>query len=391
MAIYLLNADLGAPRSSTLAQALRTAIPDLITINTIDDALHGPQTSNGPSYLLLLAPPNGAKTLEQLAETAARYRDRIFFIMIGDEISASEYKSLVRTGGADWISAGADVQEILDLISNRQTRGRTEAASAIRNGSKRVAVSFVPSAGGVGNTTLAVEVGVSLKTSKPTKDLNICIVDLDFQSRHACDHLDIEPRLKMQEISSNPERLDAQLFDIFISRHASGLHVFAEPRSKSDPCDFNVAALDKLLDMISARYHLILIDLPVTWFAWTPQIVSASDAVVVTGANTIPGLRQTAETLVAVRESARASAQIAIAVNRCRRRFWGGVARRKHVERVLGRENVFYIAEEPMAVESVNAGTPMALSKGAGAIGRDIARLADFCANVKSLRAAPVG
>jgi hypothetical protein len=28
-------------------------------------------------------------------------------------------------------------------------------------------------------------------------------------------------RLKMQEISSNPERLDAQLFDIFISRTAA--------------------------------------------------------------------------------------------------------------------------------------------------------------------------
>src|ERR1700730_4052313 len=389
MAIYLLNADLGAPRSSTLAQALRTAIPDLITINTIDDALHGPQTSNGPSYLLLLAPPNGAKTLEQLAETAARYRDRIFFIMIGDEIAASKYKSLVRTGGADWISAGADVQEILDLISNRQTRGRTEAASAIRNGSKRVAVSFVPSAGGVGNTTLAVEVGVSLKTSKPTKDLNICIVDLNFHSGHACAPLDIEPRLKMQEISSNPERLDAQLFDIFISRHASGLHVFAAPRSKSDPCDFNVAALDKLIDMISARYHLILIDLPVTWFTWTPQIVSASDGVGVTGVNTIPGLRQTAETLAAVRETVRASAQVAIAVNRCQRRFWGGVATRHHWERVLGRKNVFYIAEEPMVLESVNTGAPMALSKGSGSIGRDIAALADFCANVKSLRAAP--
>jgi pilus assembly protein CpaE len=391
MAIYLLNADLGAPRSDTLAQKLRSAIPDLITINNIDDALRGSQPSEGPGYLLLLAPPSGRKTLEDLAETAARYRDRIFFIMIGEEISASEYKSLVRTGSADWISAGADVQEILDIISNRQMRGRAEAASAIRAGSKRVAVSFVPSAGGVGNTTLAVEVGVSLKTGKPTKDMNVCIVDLDFQSSHACDYLDIEPRLKMQEISSNPERLDAQLFDIFISRHSSGLHVFAAPRSKSDPCDFNVVALDKLLDMISARYHLILIDLPVTWFTWTPQIVSASDGVIVTGVNTIPGLRQTAETLVAIRETARASAQIAIAVNRCRRRFWGGVARRRHVERVLGRENVFYIAEEPMAVESVNTGTPMALSKGTGAIGRDVAPLAAFCANVKSLRAAPAG
>src|SRR5258708_28092183 len=46
---------------------------------------------------------------------------------------------------------------------------------------------------------------------------------------------------------------------------------------------------------------LILLDLPPAWFTWTNQIVSASDGVVVTGLNTIPGLRQAVETLTAVR------------------------------------------------------------------------------------------
>jgi pilus assembly protein CpaE len=389
MAIYMLNTDPADPRSGPLEHKLRAAIPDLIAINAIEDALHGRQPSHGPSYLLLIAPPGDAGNIEKLTDAAARYRDRIFFILVGGDISARQYKSLVRSGGADWISGDADPREILELISSRRTRGRAEAVAPA--GSKRVAVSFVPSAGGVGNTTLTVEVGAALKTSKPTKDLNICIVDLDFQTSHVCDCLDIEPRLKMQEIASDPDRLDAQLFDIFISRHSSGLHVFAAPRSKTDPCDFNVAALDRLLDMISARYHLILIDLPVTWFGWTPQIVSASDGIVVTGVNTIPGLRQAAETLAAVRATARASVQIAVAVNRCQRRFWGGVARRHHGDKVLGRKNVFYIAEEPMALESVNTGTPMALSKGAGSSARDIAALAEFCANVTSVRAAPPG
>jgi pilus assembly protein CpaE len=389
MAIYMLNADPAGPRSGALEKKLRAAIPDVIAVKRIDEVVRAAQPSPSPHYLLLIAPPGDADNIEMLADAAARHRDRIFLILVGGEISARQYKSLVRSGAADWISADADPREILDLISSRQARGRTEGGAP--PGANRVAVSFVPSAGGVGNTMLAVEIGVALKSSKPTKDLNICIVDLDFQTSHVCDCLDIEPRLKMQEIASDPDRLDAQLFDIFISRHSSGLHVFAAPRSKADPCNFNIAALDKLLDMISARYHLILIDLPVTWFGWTPQIVSVSDGIVITGVNTIPGLRQTAETLAVVRDTARASAQIAIAVNRCQRRFWGGVARRHHGEKVLGRKNVFYIAEEPMALESINTGTPMGLSKGAGASARDIAALADFCASVKSLRAAPAG
>jgi pilus assembly protein CpaE len=389
MAIYLLSADADGQGTSQLEHRLEAAIPNLIRIGQIDDIFAAPKPSEGPNYLLLIAPSREAAYPERLAAIAERYRDRIFFVLIADDISASEYKALIRSGGAEWISARAGVQEIVDLVSRRPSRERTEKAPVARADSKRIAVSFVPSAGGVGNSTLAVEIAVSLKTGKRTRDTNICIVDLDFQSSHVCDYLDLEPRLKMQEIASDPERLDAQLFEIFISRHASGLHVFAAPRSKTDACHINVLALDRLFDMISARYQLILIDLPLTWFSWTPQIVAASDGVVVTGVNSIPGLRQIAETLAAVRENAGAGGQIAIAVNRCQRRFWGGIARRRHVESVLGRENVFYVTEENAALESINAGTPIMLAKGTSSIAREISALAVFCTSLKNRRAIP--
>jgi pilus assembly protein CpaE len=389
MAIYILNADSDGEGAGQLEQRLQAAIPDLVRIAKIEDVLGGPKPSDGQNCLLLIAPSREAANPERLAAVAARYRDRIFFVLISDEISASEYKALIRTGGADWISARADVQEVIDLISSRRVRARAETAPGARPDGKRISVSFVPSAGGVGNATLAVEIAASLKSSKRNRAANVCIVDLDFQSSHVCDYLDLEPRLKMQEIATDPERLDAQLFEIFISRHASGLHVFAAPRSKTDPCHINVLALDKLFDMISARYQLILIDLPLTWFSWTSQIVAASDGVIVTGVNSIPGLRQIAETLAAVRDSAGAGGQIAIAVNRCQRRFWGGVARRHHVQRVLAGENVSYITEEPAALESINAGTPMTLAKSGRMIGREISELAGFCTSLKSRRAAP--
>jgi len=144
--------------------------------------------------------------------------------------------------------------------------------------------------------------------------------------------------------------------------------------------------LDTLFSIASTRYDLMLIDLPVTWFAWTSKIIAASDAVIVTGVNTVPGLRQTVETLAAVRDTPHAPDRIAVAVNRCRRRLIGGIARRHHVETALGRERVFYVGEEPMALESINTGTPMALGKSYRAAGKDIAALAGFCASVMSSR-----
>jgi pilus assembly protein CpaE len=408
MAIYILSAGSEAARAGIVEQRIRRAIPDLTRIGNIQELFDKvARGSNDPIYLLTVAPTRDQDHFARLAESTASYRGRIFFVLISDEISASDYKALVRRGDADWVSVGADPQEIIDIIARHRRRKEAEYAGDA-GGTKPIAVSFVPSAGGVGNTTLALEVAIKLKSDKATRHRSICIVDLDFQGSHVCDYLDIEPRLKIQEILDNPERLDAQLFDIFISRHGSGLHVFAAPRSKIDFCELNVSALDAFFNLASLRYDLILIDLPSTWFAWTDQVVSASDGIIVTGVNTIPGLRQTVETLAAVRAAGQSAlghlsaldttpgrgqdpltSQIAVAINRCRRRFVGGVMHKHHVEAVLGGERIFYVGQESMALQSVNTGTPIGLAAPRGAFAREIAAIAAFCAGLKSSRVTP--
>jgi len=400
MAIYLLSAGAEATRARFVEQRIRRAVPDVIPIadvKELSDAI-ARGSANDPAFVLIVAPSKDTATFTQVADTVSSQRSRIFFVLISEELSASDYKALLRRGDADWVSVDADPREIVDILTRHRRRKDAEHASDA-SGAKPIAISFVPSAGGVGNTTLVLETAIKLKTDKATRERRICIVDLDFQRSHVCDYLDIEPRLKIQEILDSPERLDDQLFEIFISRHGTGLHVFAAPRSSLDVCELNVSALDAFFNLVSLRYELILIDVPVTWFAWTDQVVSASDGVIVTGVNTIPGLRQTVEALKAVRRARHlallgvstsdADPRIAVAMNRCRRRLLGGIRNRRHVEAVLGDEQVFYVSEEPAALESINTGTPIGLNRSGGAFVKDIATLAAFCGRLKSARALP--
>jgi pilus assembly protein CpaE len=397
MAIYLLTAGAEATRARLVEQRIRRAIPELTAIDDSKElaAAITRGSANDPAFVLMVSPSKDVGYLAKVADIASSHRGRVFFVLISDELSASDYKALLRRGDADWVSLDADPQEILDILARHRKRRNAEHAGDA-SGAKPVAISFVPSAGGVGNTTLVLEAAIKLKTDRATRERRICIIDLDFQRSHVCDYLDLEPRLKIREIMDNPDRLDDQLFDIFISRHATGLHVFAAARSSFDVCDLNVSALDALFNLASLRYELILIDLPVTWFAWTDQVVSASNGVIVTGVNTIPGLRQTVETLNAVRRARNlvlpgvsapgADLQIAVAMNRCRRRFMGGIRQRRHVETVLGDEHVLYVGEESVALESINTGTPIGLNKSSGAFAKDISALAAFCGQLKSSR-----
>jgi pilus assembly protein CpaE len=381
MQIYFFTAGVESNELVELERRISSKLPSLRKIIRIDEvmrrlAANGAAARSERIFVIfpVLAP---ASSLERVVEIAEQGNSGVFSIFISQEISASDYKRLVRSGSADWVSLQGAPQEILDIIS-RATR--TESAS-VGTGRVRPAIAaFVPSGGGVGNATLAIESVVQIKTSKATRDRRVCLLDIDLQTSHVCDSLDIEPRLQMKEIVDNPERLDAQLFDLYLSRHATtGVDVLAVPRNREVPIGANIAALDALFRMISERYDLVVIDLPPAWSEWTGQIISICDLVVVTGLNNVPGLRQVAETLKSVRSAARLPAQVVVALNRCEARLIGGVARRQYVNRVLGHENVFYVREDAVSANhSLNTGVPITIGDPSSRIVKDIRPLASL-------------
>lgn len=387
MSIYLLRSKTATRDVTTVERELLSAIPKLMEATSLESIVKQSNGKRDGSIIVLVtAPPGDHSYFDRLVDAAGRYRDQIFFILISDEISATDYKRLVRSGGADWASAKTGSREVLEIIARRQQITGRDTVLPQAATKQPVTIAFVPSAGGVGNATLVVEVAAYLKKDKTTRDRKLCIIDLDFQNSHICDYLDTEPRLRIEEISNAPERLDDQLFELFGTHHASGIDLFAAPRTKFASENLNVNALDALFNMIAKRYDLVLIDLPAVWFSWTAQVIAASDAIIVTGVNTIPCLRQISETLNLIRTSISPTAQIGIVLNKSERTLLGGIARRQHVKKVLEDEQIFFLGHRPEAIESANMGVPMMFGPAAGKIQKELAGLAEFCATVKSTR-----
>jgi pilus assembly protein CpaE len=387
MSIYLLRSKTVTREATPVERELLSTIPNLMEATSLESIVKQSNPKrDGSTIILVTTPPDDNSYFDHLVDVAGRYRNEIFLILISDEISATDYKRLVRSGAADWASAKAGSREVVEIIARRQqiTGGDTVLPQAAIK--QPVTIAFVPSAGGVGNATLVVEVAAYLKSNKATRDRKVCIIDLDFQNSHICDYLDIEPRLRIEEISNAPERLDDQLFELFRTHHASGIDVIAAPRTKFASENLNIDALDGLFNRIAIRYDLILIDLPAVWFGWTAQVIAASDAIIITGVNTIPCLRQISETLNLIRTSISPTIQVGIVLNKSERTLLGGIARRQHVKKVLEDEQIFFLGQRAEAIESANMGVPMVLGPAAGKIQKELAGLAEFCATVKSTR-----
>ena len=376
MQIYLFTGGVHSEELKELSNRLSETLPNLTVLTKLSDAAVSAAPGHDPAHHLtyIIIPfLNTASPLDRVISIAEQAHPGTFFIFVSKEISASEYKRLTRNGGADWVSLDGAPQEILDVLSRRNSRQPPAAHKT-----QLFITGFVPSGGGVGNTTMALETAIQLKLAKRNRHVRVCFLDLDIQTSHVCDYLDIEPRLKMDEIAKDPERLDDQLFALFINSHSSGLDVLASARQRGASIELNIAALDALFRMIAKRYDLLVIDLPPLWFEWTAQVLSVCDLAVVTGLNTVPGLRQVSATLEAVRGIESPPKQVVVGLGRCQATLLGRVARRHHVNRVLDSENVIYVREDAgAAAHSVNTGIPLSIVSGSSRISKDIRALAN--------------
>jgi pilus assembly protein CpaE len=383
MQVYLLNAGLDPAELSDLEARIRISVPNLHRIDALEalrvDRMRSDAEEEKPCVLYPVR-TSSEVSFDRLLDLANQYREFCFIIFISDEISATHYKRLLQTGAADWVPTHNAPQEIADVLWRRMT-----PSAAPRAEHRKAAITaLVSSGGGVGNATLAVEIGTQLKTGKSARERSVCLIDLDFQNSHLCDYLDIEPRLQIDELAANPGRLDAQLLELFLSHHSSGLDVLAAARSKGSPLELNVAALDMLFGMVSEKYHFVIVDLPPAWLTSTPPILSASSLIVATGLNTIPSLRAVHDTLEAVRAIKPLTAQIAVAVNRCEFSLIGGVTRRQHAKTVLRGENILFIREDRHAArESADTGIPATLAGRRSRLSKDIGRLTSLVAKLQ--------
>ena len=386
MAIYLTQEGGDEAKVDEIEGKLKSTIPNLKRVPSLEAI--DPKSVKGAdrSIVLLVASTPKHANVEHLIDVVSRNPRNLFFIVVGGDISARDYKRLLQSGNADWVAEGGLPQEILDIVGRVSAPARDGGAVE-----SPVVVSFTPSAGGVGNSTLAIETAIHLVKDKSNKSAKVALVDLDFLSSHVCDYLDIAPKFQFEEIVAAPDRLDDHLLSAFISHHSSGLDVLAASRSRFHACDLSVEALSALFDRMAQRYSTIIIDLPLSVHSWTLPLLAASKGILVTGLNTIPGLRQIEETLRALREEASITAQVRLVINRCDFGFFGKVARADHVARILGNETRFCVRNAAVAVECVNVGTPITLAYPSDKSVKDIAAISAFCAGLHAASRRSIG
>src|SRR5215510_6233273 len=292
-----------------------------------------------------------------LQRLVARLGGRPPLIVVTQSFNETVARQLLQVRVADFLIkplASIDLVRACARVAQQGNGGDTKEAQIY---------TFLPAAGGVGVSTLAIQTALLLLRSGQRSGASTCLVDLDFQHGACADYLDIEPRLDLGEIEPRPERLDGQLLEIMLSHHSSGLAVIAAPHRPAEMRSFDPNVVTRLLDLVSTRFDNVLI---------------GSNRLYIVTESTVPGLRYAQNLVSAIIERLGDDVQPQVIVNRFEQRMFGPGLRRADLKQALGGALAGTIPNNYALVrEAIDRGVPLEEVKPRNPVTTELKKLID--------------
>ncbi|KQZ78183.1 response regulator receiver protein [Mesorhizobium sp. Root157] len=282
-----------------------------------------------------------------------RLEGRVPVVVVTQEFNAAAVRILVQLQVADFLVKPISTADLVrSVVAALQGTGHSQQTES-------QIYTFLPAAGGVGTTTLALQTAFQLHNSA-SRGASTCVVDLNFEQGACAEYLDLEPRFDITEIENRPERLDRQLLDVMLSKHASGLCVLAAPSNPADMRSFRTDVVVRMLDLVSAYFDNVVIDMPRTWFPWTETVLLGSNKLYIVSEMTVPCLRHTQRLIQAIHQTVGKEVRPNVIVNRFEQKMFDNGIKQADVQEILGEHFVGGISNNYRLVrEAVDRGVPL--------------------------------
>jgi pilus assembly protein CpaE len=217
----------------------------------------------------------------------------------------------MRSGVQEFLTKPIDV----GLLHETLMRFAQEKEAAGVRSTER-AIIMMGAKGGVGTSTVAVNLGVQMAQLSKKR---VVLLDLARPVGHASLMLDLHPRFSLRDAIENLDRLDGHFFSGLLSRHKTGLEVLAGTAHPEEWLKIAAPALERVVNVAKSTCDCVLMDVgahfPPEWGAMLRQ---ARSILLIAEAN-VPSLWTLERQFSAVIALGIDAERIRIVINRWRR------------------------------------------------------------------------
>ena len=251
-------------------------------------------------------------------------------------------------------------------------QGGAQGARTGEEGEPGLIVAVFSPKGGVGRTTVAVNLAVAAATELGKK---VVIMDGSFQFGDVGVLLNLNPKSK--SIADLIPELDAgelESIDTFLINHTAGIRVLLAPPSPEMAEMITANGVKKVLDRLRADHDLVVVDCTSSFNDTTLAILDAADVILTMLSLEITSIKNMRLFLEVAEQLGYESGKVRLVLNRADSALGIRVA---DVEHSIGRKvDETIVSDGRSVVYALNRGVPFFLSNREAQVSQDILRLA---------------
>ncbi len=142
-----------------------------------------------------------------------------------------------------------DLEQLLERLHRKQTFVPNTQAGKI--------ISLISNKGGVGKSTMSVNIAAGLAQRFPER---VLLVDASLQMGVCSTMLDLKPATTLTDAVRERNRLDETLLRQLAAQHACGLHVLASPLDALEAAEVDEATMARVLTLARRAYDYVVVD-----------------------------------------------------------------------------------------------------------------------------------
>ncbi len=296
---------------------------------------------------------NALKALEKVKQAVPE----IYAIASNYNADADMVMSALRAGCNDFLVQPLRRSEFRDVMARLERAPRRVATGTNRLGK---IYTFLGAKGGVGTTTLAVNLAVALAQKKDATVL----LDFDMVANDCAMQFGAAPQHSIEDVGDNLSRMDQALFEGFVTRDASGVLVVSPPDQIEHRARFTEPMFRELAGFLVEKYDSIVID-GGRWLAdelVLAALDSASSVFLVMNQR-FPAIRNAQRYIAALMRLGFQSDQLKVVVNDYQKKPDPALATLEQIKQTLNQPVFQVIPSSPAALAAVNRGRPFTIDR----------------------------
>jgi pilus assembly protein CpaE len=355
--ILLVEADPAA--GDVITRTLSGVGYTIVSVPDADDAFRAAPDHHLIIIDVITGEPGAVGLCREIRSTPSLASIPVLLISQTDDVE--ERIRFLEAGADDVITRPFDGRELEArvealLLRFQRTRERPAAIARVgpTAGPNRVVVFFSPK-GGVGTTTVAVNVAVASALRTPDRTL---LVDLDLQWGQVATSLNLRPRQTIADLTHDEQaQREPELLRTYASRHESGLHVLAAPGTPGSSELVKPDHVERLLHTALEAFDTVVVDAGSVLDECTLAAFDQADSLVLTVYPEVSALKAVVVLLDYLNETGSMSMKAAFVLNQI---FAKELLKLAQVEGSLGVKISAELPYDPfLYLKAANEGIPV--------------------------------